>query len=203
MGRSSIVCYETSSNLERAILTPEQIMAGRNDRAIADALQALAQAMSNNDRAGGAPNWLEQFQRNHPPTFKEEYDPDAAMNWLTKIEKIFNKEVEFLELKQGNNTVAEYAAKFDSLVRYCSHYHGEGGERAKCIKFVNVLRPEGKTAINYQEIYHFATLVNKCRIFDRDNRACAAFYKGAGGLMLAASSDASSRSKPYSTPARF
>ncbi|XP_020219630.1 uncharacterized protein LOC109802623 [Cajanus cajan] len=125
------------------------------------------------------------------------------MNWLTEIEKIFNviecplaqkdnfkrvflekyfpddvrsqKEVEFLELKQGNNTIAEYAAKFDSLVRYCSHYHGEGGERAK---------------------------VNKCRIFDRDNHARAAFYKGAEGPMRAVSSDASIRSKPYFAPAR-
>uniref|UniRef100_A0A151UFW2 CCHC-type domain-containing protein n=1 Tax=Cajanus cajan TaxID=3821 RepID=A0A151UFW2_CAJCA len=46
--------------------------------------------MNNNNRAEVAPNWLEQFQRNHPPTFKGGYDPDAAMNWLTKIEKIFN-----------------------------------------------------------------------------------------------------------------
>ncbi|XP_020205758.1 uncharacterized protein LOC109790925 [Cajanus cajan] len=65
-------------------------MAGRNDRAIADALQALAQAINNNNRVEVAPNWLEQFQQNHPPTFKGGYDPDAAMNWLTEIEKIFN-----------------------------------------------------------------------------------------------------------------
>ncbi|XP_020207494.1 uncharacterized protein LOC109792493 [Cajanus cajan] len=65
-------------------------MAGRNNRVIADALQALAQAMNNNNRAGVGPNWLEKFQRNLPPTFKGGYDPDAAMNWLTEIEKIFN-----------------------------------------------------------------------------------------------------------------
>ncbi|XP_020209371.1 uncharacterized protein LOC109794328 [Cajanus cajan] len=196
-------------------------MAGRNDRAIADALQALAQAMSNNNRAEVAPNWLEQYQQNHPPSFKGGYDPDVAMNWLMEIEKIFNamecpltqkvrlatfmltadahfwwegalqrmidggvqlnwdnfkrvflekyfpndvrshKEVEFLELKQGNDTVAEYVAKFDALVRYCTHYHGEGDERAKCIKFV------------------------------------------VGGPMRAASSSAPGKSKPYSTPAKI
>ncbi|XP_020201827.1 uncharacterized protein LOC109787690 [Cajanus cajan] len=216
-------------------------MAGRNDRAIADALQALAQAVSNNNRAEVAPNWLEQFQRNNPPTFKGGYDPDVAMNWLMEIEKIFNatecplaqkvrlatfmltadahfwwegalqrmidggvqlnwdnfkrvflekyfpddvrsqKEVEFLELKQGNDTVAE----------------------AKYINFVNGLRPEIKTAINYQEIYHYSTLVNKSRIYDRDNRARAIFYKGAGGPMRAASSNASGKSKPYSAPAKI
>ncbi|XP_020209172.1 uncharacterized protein LOC109794111 [Cajanus cajan] len=146
------------------------------------------------------------------------------MNWIIEIEKIFNamecplaqkdnfkrvflekyfrddvrsqKEVEFLELVQGNDRVAEYAAKFDALVRYYTHYHGEGGERAKCIKFGNGLRPEVKKAINYQEIYHYPTLINKCRIYDRDNRARATFYKGAGGPMRAVSSGAS-RSKPY------
>ncbi|XP_020208438.1 uncharacterized protein LOC109793387 [Cajanus cajan] len=179
-------------------------MTGRNDHAIVDAPQALAQDMNNNNRVEVPPNWLEQFQRNHPPTFKGGYDPDAAMNWLTEIEKIFNvmdcpltqkvklatfmltvdahfwwegalrrmidggvhlnwdsfkkaflekyfpddvrsrKEMEFLELNQGNDTLADYAAKFDALVRYCTHYHGEGGERDKCIKFVNGLSPEGR-----------------------------------------------------------
>ncbi|XP_020225271.1 uncharacterized protein LOC109807155 [Cajanus cajan] len=131
---------------------------------------------------------------NFKGVFLEKYFPDDVRS---------QKEVEFLELKQGNDIVVEYAAKFDSLVRYCSHYHGEGGERAKCIKFVNGLRPKVKTAINYQETYHFPTLVNKCRIFDRDNRARAAFYKGVGGPMRATSSNASSRSKPYSAPSKF
>ncbi|XP_020204471.1 uncharacterized protein LOC109789847 [Cajanus cajan] len=213
-------------------------MAGRNDRTIADALQALAQAMNNNNRAEVAPNWLEQFQQNHPPTFKGGYDQDAAMNWLMEIEKIFNegalrriidggvnlnwdnfkkvflekyfpddvrsqKEMEFLELNQWNNIVAEYAAKFDALVRYSTHYHGEGGERAKCIKFVNGLHLEVKTTINYQEIYHFPTLVNKCSIYDRDNRARAAFYKGVRGPIRAVSSSTSGGNKPYSAPTRF
>ncbi|XP_029130259.1 uncharacterized protein LOC114916869 [Cajanus cajan] len=98
--------------------------------------------------------------------------------------------------------VVDYAAKFDALVRYCTHYHGEGGERAKCIKFVNGLRPEIKIAINYQEIYHYPTLVNKSRIYDRDNRARAVFYKGAGGPIRALNSNTSGRSKPYSTLTR-
>ncbi|XP_020208585.1 uncharacterized protein LOC109793532, partial [Cajanus cajan] len=131
---------------------------------------------------------------NFKKAFLEKYFPDDVRS---------QKEMEFLELNQGNNTVAEYAAKFDALVRYCTHYHGEGGERAKCIKFVNGLRPEVKTAINYQEIYHFPTLVNKCSIYDRDNRDRAAFYKGVGGPIRAVSSSTSGKSKPYSAPTRF
>ncbi|KAL2330321.1 hypothetical protein Fmac_017902 [Flemingia macrophylla] len=188
-------------------------MAGRNDKAIVDAFQALAHTLGQNraaDRVAHAPSWLERFQRHSPPKFKGEYDPDVTMRWMTEVEKIFAamecpliqrvnlatfllvddahfwwegarqrmvdarvpmnwdnfkrtflekyfpedvrsmKEVEFLELKQGDNTVAEYAAKFDELVRYCLHYQGEAGERAKCIKFVNGLRPDVKIFINYQ-----------------------------------------------------
>ncbi|XP_020208018.1 uncharacterized protein LOC109792970, partial [Cajanus cajan] len=131
---------------------------------------------------------------NFKKVFLEKYFPDDVRS---------QKEMEFLELNQGNNTVAEYAIKFDALVRYYTHYHGEGGERAKCIKFVNGLRPEVKIAINYQEIYHFPTLVNKCSIYDRDNCARAAFYKGVGGPICAMSSSTSGRSKPNSASTRF
>ncbi|RZC12120.1 Glycine-rich RNA-binding protein RZ1A [Glycine soja] len=44
----------------------------------------------------------------------------------------------------GKYDVAEYAARFENLVRYFPHYQGEAGERSKCVKFVNGLRPEVK-----------------------------------------------------------
>ena len=68
-------------------------MAGRNDRAIADALQALAQAIGNPNRGevGGAVEYqgLDRFQRNNPPSFNGGYNPDGAQNWIREIEKIF------------------------------------------------------------------------------------------------------------------
>jgi hypothetical protein len=60
------------------------------------------------------------------------------------------KEIEFLELKQGNGTVAEYAVKFEELIKFCPQYNTAGAERSKCIKFVNGLRPEIKKAMGYQ-----------------------------------------------------
>jgi len=48
-------------------------MAGRNDVALAVALQAMAQAVGQQNNAGGANEgvrMLETFLRNHPPTFK-------------------------------------------------------------------------------------------------------------------------------------
>ena len=51
-------------------------MARRNDRAIADALQALAQAIGNPNRgeAAGAVEYqgLDHFQRNNPPAFNKD-----------------------------------------------------------------------------------------------------------------------------------
>ncbi|XP_058767294.1 uncharacterized protein LOC131640961 [Vicia villosa] len=73
------------------------------------------------------------------------------------------KEVEFLELKQGNGTVAEYAARFQELIKYYPHYNTDNAERSKCLKFVNDSR--------------FAELVNKSRIYDEDYRESTAQYK--------------------------
>ena len=159
-------------------------MAGRNDRAIADALESLAQVMAQNNHAGEAPDEfraLGKFQRNNPPIFIGTHDPESAQKWLKAIEKIFRvmacadaqkvqfgthmlseeaedwgdntrqrledvgteitwtvfrkeflkkyfpedargkREIEFLELKQGSMIVAEYATKFEALVKFCRH----------------------------------------------------------------------------------
>src|ERR1043165_171314 len=60
------------------------------------------------------------------------------------------KEIEFLELKQGNMTVTEYAVKFVELAKFYPHYSAETAEFSKCIKFENGLRSEIKKAIGYQ-----------------------------------------------------
>ena len=57
-------------------------MARQNDRAIANALQALAQAIGNPNRgeASGVVEYqgLDRFQRNNPPSFNGGYNPDGA-----------------------------------------------------------------------------------------------------------------------------
>ncbi|XP_058744316.1 uncharacterized protein LOC131616879 [Vicia villosa] len=60
------------------------------------------------------------------------------------------KKVEFLELKQGNGIVAEYAARFQELIKYCPYYNTANAERSKCLKFVNGLRHDIKKSIGYQ-----------------------------------------------------
>lgn len=87
------------------------------------------------------------------------------------------KEVEFLEFKQGNMTVADYAAKFEEFSRFFPHYNGVEAEISKCIKFYNGLCPEVKQFIGYQEIHQFSVLVNKCHIYDENNHARSSHYR--------------------------
>ncbi|XP_058725950.1 uncharacterized protein LOC131597260 [Vicia villosa] len=87
------------------------------------------------------------------------------------------KKVEFLELKQGNGTVAVYVTKFQELIMYCPHYNTMNAEKSKCLNFVNGLRHDIKKAIGYQQITRFTELVNKRRIYDEDSRESASHYK--------------------------
>jgi len=210
-------------------------MAGRNDDAIAAALEAVAQAVGQQPVANAGANaevrMLDTFLRNHPPTFKGRYDPDGAQMWLKEIERVFRvmqctevqkvrfgthmlaeedddwwigllpileqdgakvtwdvfkrefldryfledvrgkKEIEFLELKQGNMLVTEYATKFVELAKFYPHYTAETAEFSKCIKFENGLPADIKRAIGYQKIRNFSELVSTCRIYEEDTKA--------------------------------
>lgn len=63
---------------------------------------------------------------------------------------VCNKEIEFVELIQGNMSVADYAAKFEKMSTFCPHYNAVGNEVSKCVKFENGLCSEIKQFIGYQ-----------------------------------------------------
>jgi len=208
-------------------------MAGRNDTALVAALQAMAQAVGQQNNTGGddGVSILETFLRNHPPTFKGRYDPDGAQMWLKEVERIFRvmqcmdiqmvrfgthmlaneaddwwvsvqpmlenggaavtwavfrreflnryfpedvrgkKEIRFLELKQGDMSVTEYATKFIELAKFYPHYTPQTAKFSKCIKFENGMRAEIKRAIGYQKIRKFSELVSSCRIYKEGTKA--------------------------------
>ncbi|RDX85801.1 hypothetical protein CR513_32949, partial [Mucuna pruriens] len=127
-------------------------------------------------------NW-DNFKR----LFLEKYFPHDIHN---------KKQVEFLELKQGDDIVADYVSKFEALVRFCPTYEGAVNEEAKCVKFISGLCPEIK-----QGIARFHELANKCRVYDEDNCARVAHYRSGGPIRDQSKHDSSSRSKPYSRPA--
>src|ERR1043165_9976666 len=66
-------------------------MTGRNDAAIATALEAMAHALENQPNAGGdaGSRSLATFQSENPPMFKGKHDLDGALEWLKEIERIF------------------------------------------------------------------------------------------------------------------
>ncbi|XP_058760653.1 uncharacterized protein LOC131634003 [Vicia villosa] len=159
---------------------------GRNDDAIAKALGMIASMLGGNANGAGisANRQLAEFQRNNSLLIKGTHDPEGAQKWLKEIDRIFRvidcaknlkdvrgrKEIEFMELKQGNMTVLEYASKFVELAKYYTHYNNdEAGEFSKCIKFENGLRDEIKKGIRYQRIRRFADLVDCSKIFKEDN----------------------------------
>ena len=104
------------------------------------------------------------------------------------------KENEFPELKQGDMTVTEYAAKFVELTKFYPHYTPETAEFSKCIKFENGLRAEIKRAIGYQKIRRFSELVSSCRIYEEDTKAHCKIMNERRGK------NQQSRPKPYSAP---
>ncbi|PNX65957.1 hypothetical protein L195_g062853, partial [Trifolium pratense] len=65
-------------------------MAGRNDRAIANALTAVAQALqgNQNQQGGNDERRLERFMKQEPPKFDGGHNPDDAYKWLQEIERI-------------------------------------------------------------------------------------------------------------------
>ncbi len=83
-GCSTVLCCSVF-----LLLCRELRMVGRNDAAIAAALEAVGQQPNANAGANAEVRMLETFLRNHPPTFKGRYDPDGAQTWLKEIERVF------------------------------------------------------------------------------------------------------------------
>lgn len=80
------------------------------------------------------------------------------------------KEIEFLKLKQWNMTMAEYAVKFEALVKFCPYYNIDDVKTSKCLKFENGMRPQIRQGIGYQQIRRYPEMVNKSRTYNEDNR---------------------------------
>lgn len=105
------------------------------------------------------------------------------------------KEIEFLELKQGDMLVTEYVVKYVELAKFYPHYNAETAEFSKCIKLENGLRAEIKRAVGYQKIRQFSELVSSCRIYKDDTKAHYKIMNEQRGKHQ------QSRGKPYSTSA--
>nr|ABD28305.1 RNA-directed DNA polymerase (Reverse transcriptase) [Medicago truncatula] len=121
----------------------------------------------------GAQTWLKEIERifrvmqcteDQKVRFGTHQLAEEADDWREFLRRYFpedvrgKKEIEFLELKQGNMSVTEYAAKFVELSKFYPHYTAENAEFSRCIKFENGLRPDIKRAIGYQQLRVFQDL---------------------------------------------
>ncbi|GAU46351.1 hypothetical protein TSUD_180840 [Trifolium subterraneum] len=131
---------------------------------------------------GGVVITWEMFKRE----FFNKYFPADVKN---------KKVVEFMRLEQGNMSVAEYAAKFESLCAFSPHYNTPEAENDKCVKFESGLRPDIKHIIGFAEIRNFTTLVAKARICDEDGKAKSNYFKAVRGK-------SQDRAKPYEVKGR-
>lgn len=78
-----------------------------------------------------------------------------------------NMEIKFLELKQGEMTVAEYEAKFTELARFAPHQVDT--ERRKARRFEQGLKPWIYNKVAVLEIDNYADLVHKAIIAEIGN----------------------------------
>ncbi|XP_052734114.1 uncharacterized protein LOC128196660 [Vigna angularis] len=88
--------------------------------------------------------------------FYEEYFPDSVR---------FAKEVEFLQLVQGNMSVSEYTNKFKHLVRFNTMATSEVWH---CRKFENELRSDLKVLISSLCIRTFPAMVERAKVLEKN-----------------------------------
>lgn len=98
------------------------------------------------------PLWLE-FQT----AFNERFFPD----WVRE-----QKTYEFIELEQGDSTVAQYEAEFTSLARFAPGL--VSSEDMKAAKFQRGLRAEIRYALAGARIPDFATIVQRAYAIEKD-----------------------------------
>ena len=104
----------------------------------------------------GVKQLLEEFQMEitwnvFRDAFYQKYFPAFVRN---------AKELEFIQLRQGNSSIFEYIAKFEELCKFSTIYQWNPDGEWKCIKFESGLREDMLATIGLMEIRDFPTLVN-------------------------------------------
>ncbi|XP_058742378.1 uncharacterized protein LOC131614856 [Vicia villosa] len=149
-------------------------MAGRNDAAIAAALEAMAEAMHTDENARSRS--LATFQRENPPVFKGTHDPEGALTWMKEVERIFR----VMDCTQEQKVRLEAAGEEISWAvfkrEFLRKYYPEDVRGKKETEFLALVQgnrsvSEYAKAVGYQKIRVFPDLVDSCRIFDEDNNA--------------------------------
>ena len=84
------------------------------------------------------------------------------------------KEIEFLTLQQGDMTVDEYVARFESLARFSNNLQNQPDEAWKSKRFEQGLRPEVRNLVITQQIREYQTLIQACQLAEQSLAAVSA-----------------------------
>ena len=90
--------------------------------------------------------------------FLEKYFPNFMKDQM---------EIKFLELKQGNMSVAEYEAKFSEMARFVPEFVNTDAKKAK--RFQQGLKPWIRSRIAVFEFQNFSTVVQKAMIVESES----------------------------------
>ncbi|XP_016177913.1 uncharacterized protein LOC107620233 [Arachis ipaensis] len=157
-------------------------------------VQVITEVLGNQMNSGNGntgeegPRTLATFLKVHLPTFRGTTNPTETDNWLQAIEwalqaqqvpeeqwvvfatyqlQVRNaKELELLQLKQGQMFVAEYTNKFEELCQFFRICQGalEDFVEWKCIKYEGGLWSDILSSVGLMEIIVFSELVKKSRV---------------------------------------
>ena len=115
---------------------------------------------ANKGRAGeGIVTW-EKFKE----LFFENYFSESVKNRM---------EIKFLELKQGNMSVAEYAANFNELARFATHQIDTEARKAR--RFEQGLKPWVYSRVAVFQLDNFSSLLEIAIIAEGGNEALVRF----------------------------
>ena len=98
-------------------------------------------------------------------TFYDKYFPENVKN---------QKEAEFLTLRQGDMTAAQFEARYEELSKFSKYLKETHDEAWKAMNYERCLRPELRDRVATLEIRDFAKLANKVRIAEETLKACNA-----------------------------
>ncbi|KAF7842127.1 uncharacterized protein G2W53_004425 [Senna tora] len=178
-------------------------------------------------RDGDYHGWAE-FHKAKPPTFRGEFNPTLAEEWIQELEKLFKvlrcsneqkvenaiymlaseaenwwkgarqlmeargiqltwenfkisffekyypvsvrnqKEIEFMQMKQGNMPFEEFIAKYEELSNFSSYLKHNADKAWRAMHVTAALNTAMRNVIAPHDIKNYAELVNRCRIVARN-----------------------------------
>ncbi|XP_027941114.1 uncharacterized protein LOC114194909 [Vigna unguiculata] len=130
----------------------------------------------------------------------EDFKASFLENYFPKDLKK-QKAREFLELKQGNMSIGEYASKFHELMKYWPHHQNNGEEL--CARFENGLRADVRTTVSIFQITDLSTLVSKCRIYESSLKRKDVDTRIGGPMRTDKKYQVHVNKKPYHRPNTF